>query len=158
VLRTDPNQVLDASFLPDALLGRAQVLSRQGRHAEAQQVLKDAVTAGLNAEETTYRIALAQVLARAGELAKATGEADAAAKDPALVGRSFYALAAVHAVAAGKDPVQVGNAIRLLERARAAGYFHSRSMIERLKQDKDFKAIRSHEEFRRLLDALQKNP
>jgi serine/threonine-protein kinase len=156
VLHKEPNHLWATGFMTDALLGRAQALGTQGRHAAAQEDLQEAVKFGQSPEEPKYRIALAMVLARAGDSVKATAEADAAAKDTALVPRNFYALGAVYALATLKDSAQALKSLRMLERARDAGYFQNKATAKRLSQDSDFASIRGSNEFTKLLVELEK--
>src|SRR5262249_46566686 len=142
--------------LSDALLARAQVRAKTGKTEEGEKDLERSSTLGQPKDNAKYQTAHASVLVRAGKLKEALAEADAAAKDSSLVGRGLYSLAAVYAIAAAKDGAQAVKAMRVLERARDAGYFQSKGMTTRLKNDTDLSAIQEREEFKQFLASVEK--
>jgi serine/threonine-protein kinase len=156
ILKKVPKQVWANQLMPDALLGRAQIRARLGMAAEAEADLQRSTSFGLAKDDPKYQTAHAGLLIRAGKPGEALMEADAAAKSTTLVGRGLYALSSVYALATAKDAGQSAKAVRMLERARDAGYFQSKDMIVRLKQDSDFAALRDLEQFKQFLASLDK--
>jgi hypothetical protein len=93
-----------------------------------------------------------------------------AAKEKLLAGRALYGLASAYALAAGcaeKDTKlpqadrekqaarNAGLAVEMLGRARSGGYFQTRTLVKRLKQDSDFAPLHGREDFKKLLDELE---
>jgi serine/threonine-protein kinase len=156
ILRKEPKQVWATQYLSDALLARAQVRAKTGKTTESEQDLERNFKLVQAKDNAKYQTAHAAVLVRAGKHKEALAEADAVAKDSSLVGRGLYSLAGVYAIAAAKDAAQAVKAVRVLERARDAGYFQSKEMISRLKNDSDLSAIQEREEFKQFLASVEK--
>jgi hypothetical protein len=67
-------------------------------------------------------------------------------------------LATVYALAAAKEAANAPHAMRMLERARSADYFEKRAIVDRLKQDRDFTALRGRDDFKKLIAELDQAP
>jgi serine/threonine-protein kinase len=171
ITRRESQKATAWNGLRNALGGRAVVLARMGRHAEAARDLQRALEPGHGAIRPEVRVW--QVLARvyAADHAGATAAAAEVAREPDLTSRGFYDLACgcALAVAAAKHDAALTDAKRarltqrygraavdLLGRARAAGFFKIAANVERLGQDPLMDPLRQMDEFKQLRDELEK--
>jgi hypothetical protein len=98
--------------------------------------------------------------AKAGQAAAATSTAAALTKDPATPGPLLYDGACVHSLAAAAKGASrreewAREALALLRRAQAAGFFKDRRRVEHLKKDADLEALRPREEFKKFVAELE---
>ena len=154
VLDRDPRLATARRFLRNAHHGRADVLTRLGRYAEALPDWEKAVELTEGPARAGLRLQRALVLARLKEHARAAAEADELARARDAGASTLYGLACVFALsapAAGDDRAQAeayaARAVELLRRAADAGF----KDVERLKKDADLDALRSREDFQALL-------
>jgi serine/threonine protein kinase/tetratricopeptide (TPR) repeat protein len=158
---------------------RAALCSSLWQRAQAQDELRHprealadwdrALALGSPANEGFLRLYHALALARAGEHAKATAEAEALASKATGPG-DFYLLAQVFAlsvVAAKADGTLEGDArtnvsedyagrgIELLDRARAVGFFKEPANLEKLQKDTELDSLRPRKRFTVVLRAAE---
>jgi serine/threonine-protein kinase len=109
-----------------------------------------------------YKCGQVLALARLGERGKATALADTLVKKAPQTGRILDVAAHVYALAAKETrktgterDEQVGldasRAVELLRQAQAIGYFQSPATIESLKKCSDFTALRSRDDFKKII-------
>jgi hypothetical protein len=87
------------------------------------------------------------------EVAELTGRKD-------LPGNICYNLACVFALLSrqadgSQDEERAAEAMRLLERADAAGYFRNPQTVTHAKNDEDLKLLRERKDFRKLIGRLE---
>jgi hypothetical protein len=94
-------------------------------------------------------------------VAEAAADVAALTQGPATPGAVLCDSACVCARAAASAPegerqeAYAGQALALLRRAQAAGFFKDRAKIERLKKDSDLAPLRQREDFRKLVAELE---
>jgi serine/threonine protein kinase len=152
-----------------AYTGRAESLNRQGRHGAALADLDRALPASPLPFRDAVRLQRAGTLARLGKHGEAAAEAEAVAGQASAGPDIPYCLACVHALCAEavlrdkgledreRQAAAHGNqAMRLLERAHAAGYFRKAAMVEQVKKDPDLEALRRRGDFRELVGRAER--
>jgi tetratricopeptide (TPR) repeat protein len=152
----DPRDATARRFLRNTHWGRADLYNRLGRFPEAVKDWERALALSPSAEQPTLRILRAVSLVRAGDRARATQAAEewAVAKD--VNAGPLYAAASIYALAtAAQGPPEVAEryavrAVELLRRAYDNGYKGKPG----IKDDKNLDALRSRDDFRRLLAEL----
>jgi hypothetical protein len=168
-LRTEPGHVKAREALRDGYRGRAEAFARLGRHAESLADWDRALETDTWPDRNELLLQHAQALARVGDYAKATAEAQALAEGKDLPGGVLYTLAQVYArsaaaVRAGRHggPAlpqaerekltgqYAARAIALLRRAQEAGFFKLPANVARMKGDRDLDLLREHEAFKKL--------
>jgi serine/threonine protein kinase/tetratricopeptide (TPR) repeat protein len=146
-------------LLRNAHWDRALALDLLNRPKEALADWDRAVELAPPADKPRMQLGRARTRARIGEVAAAVAEAAALTKDPATPGAVCFEAATVYALAAGKQATQreayAGEAIALLRRAHAAGFFKDRTKIDALKKNTDFEPLGSREDFNELVAALE---
>jgi tetratricopeptide (TPR) repeat protein len=153
-------------FLCAARLGRAQLLGRLNRHAEAVREWDGALEAAPPEQRSELRLGRAWSLVRAGDHARAAAEADELAALRGVPDAALYRLACLQAQcaeSAGQDaqlaPAEkearraraLDRALALLKRADAAGYFRDPARREAARKEPDLAPLRGRPEFTRLL-------
>jgi hypothetical protein len=155
---------------PPADEAKRQLLENAARYYE--EFVK-----GKDPGDPARRKELAQAFLKLGEIKLRLGDYEEAARAAAELGRlpaadgqnAFDAarLLARCALLADKDPVlpddkraahvkgYTEQALRLLAQAEAAGFFETPSRRQLLEKNKDFDAIRKHQDFGRLLEKVQ---
>jgi tetratricopeptide (TPR) repeat protein len=144
--------------LRNTLWGRANVLNKLGRHAEAladwDRALEWAGGEGFRVELRSHR---ARTLALLGDHERAAAEARAVAATNPVKGKVLYRLAAAFAVSAAacaRDGLPererladdyAAAALTQLRKAAEAGYFKDQSVVDQLRRDADFAALTSAE-------------
>ena len=105
----------------------------------------------------------AMSLARAGDHQRAVAEVGDLAQAPDLSGENLYELACVASVAsaAAKERRELAErcaaeAVNLLRRAQRAGLFSDAATIARVRQDADLDALRQRDDFRELIEGLDR--
>jgi hypothetical protein len=97
----------------------------------------------------------------AGKAAEAVAEAEALTKDRAAPGIALYNAACIYGLAAaaareaGEREAYAAQALTLLRRAQAAGYFKERKRVEHMNQDTDLDALRSRDDFKRFIAEVE---
>jgi serine/threonine-protein kinase len=150
----EPRQATSRQFLRNAHWGRADALTRLGRHAEAVQDWDRAIELDTGPDRKELRLQRALSLARSKDPSRATGEADELARAPGAGASTCYDLACVFALSAAVDGSQAeafaARAVDLLRQAIARGY----KDVAHLKQDTDLDALRTRDDFQELLRQL----
>jgi tetratricopeptide (TPR) repeat protein len=143
--------------------GRASILTRLGRHAEALKDLESAHEADDGRSRGWLRVQRALTLARLGDHATAADEAAALARFQGKPAALVYDLARVYALAAAaaRDDAALANqyadrAMALLRQVQAAGFFTDPARIEQLRKDPDLGALRTRDDYRKWVANLEK--
>jgi serine/threonine protein kinase len=149
-------------FLRNAHGCRAHALDRLKRHAEALPHWDRAVELSPADERPREQLYRARSRALVGKAAEAVADADAVTKDPAAPGALLYDAACAFSLASAavkEDAKQreayTGQALALLRRARTAGFFKDRKLVEHLKKDTDVDVLRSREDFKKFVAELE---
>jgi serine/threonine protein kinase/tetratricopeptide (TPR) repeat protein len=147
--------------LCNAHWGRAVALDDLKRHDEARPHWDRAIKLAPLVARSRVQIERAAGWAKAGSTAEAVAEAEALTKDPATPGNTLYNAACVYglAAAAAKEDKQrealAGQAVVLLRRAQAAGFFKDRKMVEYVKKEADLAPLRSRKDFQKFIAELE---
>jgi tetratricopeptide (TPR) repeat protein len=156
-----PDNVTTRRFLRDAHLGRARTLDDLKRHDEALRHWGPAVELSPSAQRPSVQLGRARGRVLAGKVAEAVAVTAALTTDPATPGHllcgagCIYSLAAAAAKEAKQRQAYAGQALALLRRARAAGFFNDRPMVESLKKDTDLDPLRQREDFQKFVAELE---
>ncbi len=159
VLRREPNHAQAQKDLLPAHGGRAQTLSRLGRHAESVKDWDRVVALAPVENRPAYRLERAGVLIDAGDLAKAAADADEVAGAAKVEAVYLYEAGHLHARIASAlagEPSQAeahaARAVVWLQKARVAGFFEKSDQAAYLKHS-DFSILRSRADYQNLLRA-----
>jgi len=141
----------------------ASALDGLKRHAEALPHWDQALELSSPADRPVVQMRRARSRVLAGQPAAAVADAAALTKDPATPGSTLlYNAACVYALAAAavrddgpRREAHAGQALSLLRRARAAGFFKDRKQVEHMQKDPDLDALRSREDFRQFVAELE---
>jgi serine/threonine-protein kinase len=151
-----------------ALGGRAQTFTQIRRYPEAVRDWDRATGFAATANRDWFGRQHALALARAGDHAAAAAAVEELLTGATPSGEALYALACVESLASAaaaadarlgaKERRRLADAdaargIALLKRARAAGYFRTPALLDKLKTDPDLAALRTYPEFEPLLRA-----
>jgi tetratricopeptide (TPR) repeat protein len=143
--------------------GRALILTRLGRHAEALKDWESAYESDDGRSRGWLRVQRALTLARLGDHATAAAEAAALARLQGKPAALVYDLARVYALAAAaaRDEESLANqyadrAMACLRQAQAAGFFTHPVRIEQLRKDADLGALRTREDYGKWVGNLEK--
>jgi serine/threonine-protein kinase len=154
----EPREVLARRYLQAALTGRASILTELGRFTEAVSDWDRALELEEGPGRSTVRLLRARTLARAGDHARATAEAEELSAGKEVGGAVLYSAACLYALSAGSGPPDpkrrdghAARAILLLRRAQAAGYFQSATSVESLAKEPDLAGLRARPDFQALL-------
>jgi hypothetical protein len=166
-LRREPRHMLSRLFLKRAFWGRAESLSRLGRHAESIAGWDRALGLDDGSEGDHIRLDRAIALARAGDHARALAQADPPARSRTIPpAERSYKLACVFARAAAaiRDDAKLppddrtaraetfaARAVEQLVQARHAGYFANSANLAELRKDPDLDPLRARRDFRMFL-------
>jgi hypothetical protein len=138
---------------------RALALGELKRPAEALTDWDRAVELSTPTERPRMQVARARCRARVGNVTAAVAEAAALAEEPKASGSLLYNVACVYALAAAQEDrqreVYAGQALALLRRARAAGFFKDPAKVAHLKQDTDLAPLRPREDFQKFVAELE---
>jgi tetratricopeptide (TPR) repeat protein len=163
ILRRAPDYTPARERLPDHLSYSLKASARLGRHAEAIADCDRAIKLVDGEARDRVRIQRVLAVARSGEYARATVEADRLAETTSIpVGERFYEFACVDALAsaaARKDPKLrpaertsraeqlAARSVLLLDRSRIAGFFRDPIRFDQLMKDTDLEPLRSRPDF-----------
>ncbi len=171
VLKQNMQHARAREYLRNTYGGQSEALLRLSRYTQALESLDRAIDLDNGQKRDDYRWGRTNVLARMGKHTKATEELEEWAGKSKLTARDFYDAACVYSLSvlavrkdAGlaqtdRDQLSEGYATRavgLLEKAQKDGYFNRAGRVERLKKDPDLDPLRSREDFRKLLNELEK--
>jgi serine/threonine protein kinase len=162
VVEREPRLVAARQFLRNSHWGRAQVLTRLGRIAEATQDWDRSIELDDGSARGYLRLQRASSRARV-EPAKAVTEAEELIRGQGAPASWLYCAACVYSVSSGRlndhgeRDRYAARAVALLHRARECGYFREQARIQQLKRDPDFDPLRRREDFKRLIDGLERN-
>jgi serine/threonine protein kinase/tetratricopeptide (TPR) repeat protein len=156
--------------LCNAYWGRAEALTRLGRHDEALRDWDHAIVLADTKSRSWFQLYRLATLARTGDYAKATDDAGKLVLPTTDSAEVLYKLAAVYALATTaarhdeKLPADERNkvaeryatrAVDLLTRANASNSPEARRALSKLEKDSDFEALHSNTTFKKLLDGLK---
>jgi serine/threonine protein kinase len=137
--------------------GRAGALAKLRRYTEAVREWDRALALADGSTRNHFRMGRAETLARAGDVARATDEAEEVLKAGPVNENLLYNVACVFALASAHatEPAQVkgyaGRAVALLGRAIAKGY----KDVAAMRKDADLDPLRSRSDFKKLLAELE---
>jgi tetratricopeptide (TPR) repeat protein len=170
LFRQQPKDASARLSLRNAYLGRAEAFAKLARRSEAIQDWDRALATDDGSGRGLLRLARAGFLARLGEHAQATAEAQTLADGAPASGELLYDLACVYSlsVAAARRDTKLAPADRerqadqyaarvleMLTKAEAAGFFKNLAAIEHLKKDADLVPISARDDFKNWLAALE---
>jgi serine/threonine protein kinase/Tfp pilus assembly protein PilF len=148
-------------FLRNAHGGRAQVLDRLNRFAEAADDWDLAIELDAGPNRSQIRRFRAFSLARAGDHAEAVTEATSLAAEQGVSGGTLYDLACVVSLASAavKDDAKLceqysARTVDLLRMAKSAAFFENQMNIEHMKQDSDLDSIRDRDDYKKFVHSL----
>jgi hypothetical protein len=127
------------------------------RHDEALPHWDRAIKLAPVVARSRVQIERAAGRAKAGRVAAAVAEAKALTRDRAARGEILYNAACIYglAAAAAKEAnpreAYAGQALALLRRAQAAGFFQGRAQVEHMKKDPDLEPLRRREDFKKFV-------
>jgi eukaryotic-like serine/threonine-protein kinase len=157
VLKKKPQLAMGRQFLHNCHKNRALALDELRRHAEAIKDWDRAIEL-FDGKEPSIRLQRAVSLARAGEHARATAEADALADSKDVTIATLYDAACIHALssaAARQDAKQAdryaARAVALLLRAIQKGW----NDAEHIGKDSDLDPLRQRDDFQKLIRDLE---
>jgi tetratricopeptide (TPR) repeat protein len=171
LLEQDPRDVSARMVLFDTFMGRAYALERLDRPEEAAKDWRRAADLSAGQSHINMRLYRLFPLAHLGEHVQATAEIETLLAEGHVQGLNLSNFATVHARCAAAvahdarlSPAERemladkygGRAVELLRKAHATGYFRDPDRLARMKENKDFDAIRSRPDFQRLLVELEK--
>jgi eukaryotic-like serine/threonine-protein kinase len=158
--------------LSSSYAGQALTLMQMGRHAEALQAWDRCLDFDSKEQELHAHVYRANALAHLGQTERAIAAADQLCADPSLSSDLLYSAARVYALAAasgksGADSAEThaatcdraaSQAVQLLDKLRQKGFFRSEENRAFLKKDIDFAAVRGREDFRKLIEQIERPP
>jgi tetratricopeptide (TPR) repeat protein len=171
VLAKQQQHAAARAYLVNAYEGRAEALTRLGRHADALQDWDRAVELANGNKRPLLCIQRAATQARPGKHAGALAEAKTLAEAKNATCGILYHAAGVYALSARAVLYETqlreseksrlvegyaGQALVLLSRAREAGHFREAARSEALKKDADFEPLLSRADFQKFLASLEK--
>jgi hypothetical protein len=131
------------------------------RSPEALEDWDRAVELVPEADRLRVQLGRARARARGGKVADAVADAEALTKDArapsarCCEAACVFSLASAAAQEAGQKEAYAVQALTLLRRAQAAGFFKDRSKIERLKKEGDLAPLRQRQDFRKFVAELE---
>jgi eukaryotic-like serine/threonine-protein kinase len=167
------DDALTRQALSNSYGGQALALVQLHRDAEAVPAWDRAIELDTGKHGPVSRIHRANTLVRLGENFRALADMDRLCAEPALPSDLLYSAAHVYALAAAASGHDSGaapreqqavreqaacQAVRVLARARQSGFFRSAANRGLLKKDKDLSALRSREDFQKLIEQIERQP
>jgi serine/threonine protein kinase/tetratricopeptide (TPR) repeat protein len=160
-----PQDALARNFLYIGRRSRAWALDELDRPEEALADWDRAFELSSPAARLEVRMCRARCWARVGKAAEAAADAAALTKEPGTAGPTFYNAAYICSLAAAERGLQTppralreqyaGQAMDLLRRAQAAGFFKDPRQVEHLKKDAELAPLRAREDYRKLVAELE---
>jgi tetratricopeptide (TPR) repeat protein len=145
-------------FLTSSHKGRAEAYDRLQQYAEAVNDWDRAIQLGPRQQQGTLRVARARSQVSAGQVAAGVAQIAELAKNPDWPAVAWYDFARVCALASSKsgDMSQQysDRAMTLLQKAVKAGYKDT----ARVKADADLDSLRGREDFKKLIQEMEKQP
>jgi tetratricopeptide (TPR) repeat protein len=158
--------------LPNAYFVRGGLLAELGRHKQAVEDFDRALAAGLGPpSDVPCRLTRAASLARLGDHKRAMAEVETLAANSQASPDVLCNLAGVCALSAEAVRRDTGlpsaqrdtlaerygaRAVALLAKAKAAGFFKNPANRQELKNDPDLQALRTRDDFKKLLAEVEK--
>jgi serine/threonine protein kinase/tetratricopeptide (TPR) repeat protein len=155
-----PHVVAVRRFLRNAHWDRALALDVLDRPAESLADWDRAVELSLPADRPRLQLGRARSRVRAGAVAVAVAEAAALTEDPRTPGflccdaACVYSLASAAVPETGRQEAYAGQALALLRRAQAAGFFKDPTKVEHLHRDTALAPLRPREDFQKFVAEL----
>jgi tetratricopeptide (TPR) repeat protein len=150
--------------LQNAYFGLAESLGRLGEHREAVKHWEKALAIDDGKRRNALLFGRAAALARSGNHRRAADEVKQLQASAGNQGDDLYHLASVLAIAASaaakeSPPADAADdyarqAIDLLRRAQAAGYFREASAVKCLRGNPDFRTLQQRADYRAWMDKL----
>jgi serine/threonine protein kinase len=156
-----PKDDANHTLLGQVRRDRAKVLGALQRSAEALVEWDQAVELVPPADRARVRLERARAWVQAGKTAEAVAEAAALTKDPGTPSVRCCEAACVYSLASAavqetrQREAHAGQALALLRRAQAAGFFKDPAKIARLNQDTDLAPLRPREDFQKFAAELE---
>jgi serine/threonine protein kinase/Tfp pilus assembly protein PilF len=141
--------------------GRALALDASQRSADALVDWDRALKLMPPADRPRVRSERARAWVRVGKAAEAVAEAAALTEDPrtpsflCCEAADVYSLASAAVEETSRREAYAGQALALLRRAQAAGFFKDPAKVAHLKQDADLAPLRPREDFQTFVAALE---
>jgi serine/threonine protein kinase len=160
-----PQDVTTRRILLDGCRSRAEALDDLNRSGEALADWDRAFELAAPADRLDVQLQRARCRAMAGKAAEAVADAAALTKEPETLGPTLYDAACICSLAAGERGSQppphalrdqyASQAVELLRRAQAAGFFKEPQQLEHLKKDPDLAPLRAREDYRKFVVDLE---
>jgi serine/threonine protein kinase/Flp pilus assembly protein TadD len=156
LVKREPRLVTARQFLRNSHWGRAEVLMKLNRFADADRDWDRALELTDDTRRAKIRLDRAAGLAR-HEPTKAVAEADAVLQGNQLtldcynVAARVYALSSARIQEAALSDQYAARAVALLRQAREKGYFNAPARVEHLKKDADLDSLHGRADYQALL-------
>jgi serine/threonine protein kinase len=157
--RHAPNDVVTRNLLGEAHQDRALTLDALERFADALADWDRALE--LAPPNVRLQLGRARTRAQAGKTVEAVAEAAALTRDPGAPSflccdaACVYALASAAVQETSEREEYAGQALALLRRAQAAGFFKDRAKVAHLNQDTDLAPLRPRDDFQKFVAELE---
>jgi tetratricopeptide (TPR) repeat protein len=169
--QSEPGHAKARQFSQNAHWGRAQTWTQLGRYADAASDWSRVITLDDGKNPLPYRVFRARNLVLQGDHAGATAEVAKIVGQARPTAATLYTLASVYALAsvavrddnnrppADRERLSVhyaAQAVEMLEKVRASGYFKVPANSEKLRTDPEFDPLRLRDDFKKLLSDGQR--
>jgi serine/threonine protein kinase len=160
-----PQDVQARNVLCRGHWSRAEALENLNRRREALTDWDRAFELSPPGNRLDAQLRRALCRARAGKATEAVADAAALTKDPGTSGPTLYDAACIYSLVTGERGPQTlpsmlqdqyaGQAVALLRRAQAAGFFKDPRQVEHLKKDPDLAPLRARADYRKFVAELE---
>lgn len=158
-LRREPRYGFARQQTHNAHGARAQLNEVLGCYADAAKDWDRVIELSEQPNPWLASLFRAIALARSGNAARASAEAEALEAMTEVPAEGRYNLACVHALVAGLDPSlkerSAAHAVALLDKLRKQGYFAEAGQLASLRDDADLNVLRERDDFKKLLRETQ---
>jgi tetratricopeptide (TPR) repeat protein/tRNA A-37 threonylcarbamoyl transferase component Bud32 len=169
VRQREPKNATARLFLRNSHWGRAQALSLLGRHHEEDIDWDQAIEQDPGPSRGFLRLQRALSRARAGDYLRAVAEADLMGRSESLPGEILSLLASIQALSSASGGREASRplpdrekrseqyarqAVALLRRAAATGFFRNQTNLIQLDKDADLTVLRDRDDYRRFRAGL----